>query len=182
MTTQIYSQALAAILTAEKPPHEIFAALLPALGELLQCDRCFLYVRNPRTQMGRVIECWRLSPNYPLILDPEWKSESDSLPQDDPLFAAALRTDPSIFIEDVETAAPNMVNREFEHRVFGHRALIHAHLCQEQQLWGILQPCVFEYPRVWTEDDRAVITQVEQQLTPLVVTYVQSIQPEDLRS
>lgn len=92
--------------------------------------------------------------------------------QEDPLFAAALRTDASIFVEDVETADLAVVNLAFEQKSFGHRALIHSHLCHDGQLWGVLQPCIFGRPRVWTEFDRSVIAGVERQLTPLVVTFV----------
>jgi GAF domain-containing protein len=172
----MYSKALEAVLTSNKSPNEVFAALMPALGELLQCDRCFLYLRDPHTKMGRVVECWRRSPEYPLVLDPDWKPEPESLPEEDPLFAAALRTDPSIFVEDVETASPDVVNRDFEQRTFGHRALIHAHLRRDRELWGILQPCMFGRAREWTEDDRAVIAQVEAQLTPLAISYIQATQ------
>jgi GAF domain-containing protein len=150
----------------------ILSEHLPVLGEQLNCDRCFLYVRNPQTQLGKVIACWRRHSEIPNIFDDEWKPEPASLPDEDPLFAAALRTDPSIFIEDVETASPKIVNKDFEHKTFGHRALIHAHLCFEGQLWGILQPCVFAQPRNWTNSDHQIIAQATQQLTPLVVAYI----------
>jgi hypothetical protein len=41
-------------LTASDRPDDVYNALLPVLGEVLQCDRCFLYLRNPETRMGRV--------------------------------------------------------------------------------------------------------------------------------
>ncbi|MEG4573247.1 hypothetical protein QUA56_11210 [Microcoleus sp. N3A4] len=47
------------------------------------------------------------------------------------MFAAALRSEPSIFVEDVETVNPEFVNKDFEAKEFGHRALIHAHLCAD---------------------------------------------------
>ena len=42
-----------------------------------------------------------------------------AIPKEDPLFAAALRTEPSIFVEDVETASPEIVNLAFEQQTFG---------------------------------------------------------------
>ena len=93
------------------------------------------------------------------------------------MFAAALKAQPSIFVEDVETAGPEVLNREFEHQTFGHRALIHAHLRSEQTLWGILQACVFEEPRVWSQGDRQLIEQTVTQLTPFAIDYVRS-EPE----
>jgi GAF domain-containing protein len=123
--------------------------------------------------MGQIGYCWRRNEHIPDMREPEWKLEPEWLSQEDPLFAAALRTAPSIYVEDVETASPEILNKKFEQENFGHRALIHAHLCQDNQLWGILQPCIFGQPRFWSESDRAFISQMEKKLTPLVVAYVQ---------
>lgn len=162
---------------ASNDPEAIFAALLPALGEVLQCDRCFLYLRHPQTRMGKVVGCWRRCPDYPDVTDADWQPEPASLAEEDPLFAAALRAEPSIFVEDVETADPAVVNQAFERQNFGHRALIHAHLRQQDQLWGILQPCVFGQPRQWSAGDRAVIAELEHRLPGSAVAYVQAFHP-----
>lgn len=164
------------IFSDNNTPDAVFSALLPALGEVLQCDRCFLYLRHPQTQIGKVVCCWCRSPEYPDVTDPNWKKEPESLAQEDPLWAAAICNKPSIFVEDVETASPDVVNKDFEHKTFGHRALIHAHLTFDGQLWGILQPCVFGQTRVWTEADRSVIFSVVDRLTPLAVAYVKATQ------
>jgi GAF domain-containing protein len=174
MADQALPAVLEKILATNSEPDEVFSALLPALGEVLQCDRCFLYLRNPQTKIGKIPFCWRRSHEYPDVTDSDWKKEPESLPNEDPLFAAALHTEPSIFVEDVETATPEVVNRDFEQKNFGHRALIHAHLCQDGALWGILQPAVFGHPRVWTEFDRFVIAQVENKITPLAIAYVKT--------
>lgn len=165
---------LETILATEREPDAMFSALLPALCEVLQCDRCFLYLRNPDTKMGKTPYCHLRNPQVPDVSTAEWEKEPESLPQEDPLFAAALRTDDSVFVEDVETASPDVVNVEFERKNFGHRALIHAHLCQDGMLWGILQPAIFGQPRVWTEFDHAVIDQLTEKLTPYAVAYVQA--------
>jgi GAF domain-containing protein len=191
MADQALPVVLENILATESEPEAVFSALLPALGEVLQCDRvsgaapqelagrprvdrCFLYLRNPQTKIGKIPFCWLRSDEYPDVTDSEWKKEPESLPNEDPLFAAALRTEESIFVEDVETASPEVVNRDFEQKNFGHRALIHAHLCQDGLLWGILQPCVFGQPRIWTEFDRSVIAQLVKKITPLAVAYVKA--------
>ncbi|PSR15973.1 GAF domain-containing protein [filamentous cyanobacterium CCP3] len=148
--------------------------VLAVLGQQLQCDRVFLYVRNPAADIGRVPFCWTARSSVPTIYDPEWKPEPSSLADEDPMFAAALRAQPSIFVEDVETAGPEVLNREFEHKTFGHRALIHAHLCSEQMLWGVLQPCVFDTPRTWSQRDRQLIEQAVAWLTPVAMTYVRA--------
>ncbi len=174
MTEQALPEALESVLVAGGDPETVFGALLPALCEVLQCDRCFLYLRNPETRVGKKAFCWRRNPQVPDATDLDWQQEPESLTTEDPLFAAALRTDPSVYVEDVETAGPDVLNLAFERQYFGHRALIHAHLCQDGQMWGVLQPCVFGAPRVWTEFDRSVIAQLEQSLTPLAIAYVQA--------
>lgn len=174
MANQTLPAVLEKILATDSEPDAVFSALLPALGEVLQCDRCFLYLRNPQTKIGEIAYCWLSSDRYPDVTDSDWKPEPESLPEEDPLFAAALRAEPSIFVEDVETASPEVVNRDFERENFGHRALIHSHLRQDGQLWGILQPCVFGQPRIWTEFDRFVIEQVEKEITSLAIAYVKA--------
>ncbi|MBV8886826.1 MAG: GAF domain-containing protein [Chroococcidiopsidaceae cyanobacterium CP_BM_RX_35] len=162
------------ILASDSEPNAVFVALLPALGGVLYCDRCFLYLRSPYTHTGKLAYCWRRAPQYPDMAVTEWTKEPESLPLKDPLFAAALRAEESIFVEDVETASPEVVNLAFEQKNFGHRALIHAHLCLDGLLWGILQPCVFDHPRVWTAADRSIVTLVTEKITPLAVAYVKA--------
>jgi GAF domain-containing protein len=174
MTDFTLPETLQSILDKQSTPDSIFSALLPALGEVLQCDRCFLYLRNPQTKLGKVAYCWRRNQEIPYIIHADWKLEPASLPEEDPLFAAALQAKPSIYVEDVDTASPQTLNKEYEKKNFGHQALIHAHLRQDGQLWGILQPCVFGHPRVWSEFDHAIITQLENLLPPLVIAYVQN--------
>ncbi len=174
MIEQALPEVLEQVFATNSEPDAVFSALLPVLCEVLQCDRCFLYLRNPHNNIGRTPYCWLRSPQYPDVSTAEWEKEPESLPKEDPLFAAALRTDDSVFVEDVETASPEVVNLAFEQKHFGHRALIHAHLCQDGMLWAILQPAVFGQPRVWSEFDRSVIAQVTQKITPLAVAYVKA--------
>ncbi|MCZ0902270.1 GAF domain-containing protein, partial [Microcoleus sp. HI-ES] len=72
MTYQILPLVLDKILSNINTPVAVFSALVPALGDVLNCDRVFLYLRNPETQMGRVPYCWRRNSNYPEVWDPEW--------------------------------------------------------------------------------------------------------------
>lgn len=156
----------------QESPEAVFTALMPALGERLGCDRIFLYLRDPQQCLGRVPFYWRRDQSIPEVYDPDWKPEPSGLTAEDPMFRAAVATQPSIFVEDVETASPEIVNRDFEAKTFGHRALIHAHLCQNDQLWGILQPAVFGQPRVWSQSDRDLIEITIDRITPLAVDYV----------
>jgi GAF domain-containing protein len=164
--------SLQRVFSQYNTPEPLFEALLPEIGQVLQTDRCFLVVRHPDTRMYRNF-CWRRKPEFPDLTTEEWEQEQN-WEEDDPMFAAALRTEPSIFVEDIDTASPTVLNREFERENFGHRALIHAHLSDAGQLWGILQPCLFDHPRIWSEFDRTVTPQLIPNLTPIVVRYVQS--------
>ncbi|MBE9179429.1 GAF domain-containing protein [Oculatella sp. LEGE 06141] len=165
---------LESIFETHQTPDAVFTNLMPTLGQVLNCDRCFLYLRNPRTQVGKVVYCWRRKADYRDVTDPEWKPEPEHLSQDDPLFAAALRAEPSVYVNDIETASPEVVNVEFEKKYLHHRALVHAHICQDNLLWGILQPCMMEQPREWDETDRAIIFNVVQKMTPLAIAYIKS--------
>jgi len=177
MSQETQISALKTVLQTIHDPEQFFSQVIPIVGDLLNCDRCFLYLRNPETGIGKVTHCWRRSDRYPNVFDPDWKPEPPGLAQDDPLFAAALRAAPSVFVDDVETADPQVVNRAFEQTNFGHRALIHAHLRSQGQLWGILQPCVFDQPRFWSEFDRSIMSELESALTPKAIAYVQSKNP-----
>lgn len=158
------------VFVANSKPKDVFAALLPAVCDVLHSDRCFLHVRNPHTRMYQNF-CWRRSPEIPDTSTDGWEAEIE-WEREDPMFAAALRADPSIFVEDVELASPDVLNIEFERKYLGHRALIHAHLCHDGLLWAILQPSIFGYPRRWDEFDRSIIHQVLEKLKPFVLSYV----------
>ena len=144
-----------------------------AIANILQVDRCFLYVRNPQTRYGQPAFCYCRNPKVPDVSSDRWELEQpENLEQVDPMFAAALNCQPSIYVEDVETADPQVVNRDFEAQEFGHRALIHVHLCQDEKLWGIWQPCTFNRPRRWTPGDKQIIEAIANKYTSLVKQYV----------
>lgn len=163
---------LAAILQNPEKLDLKLSKVVKAIANILQVDRCFLYVRDPQTRYGRAAFCY-CRREVPDVSSNNWKREQpENLEAKDPMFAAALNCQPTIYVEDVETADPQTLNRDFEAREFGHRALIHAHLCDAEQLWGILQPCIFDRPRYWTESDRQIINLTTQEVTPLVKQYV----------
>lgn len=164
--------ALEEIFAAYSNPEILFPKLLKAIGEVIQCDRCFLLVRHPQTRIYRNF-CWRRSLDLPNTETDAWQSEEE-WEKEDPMFAAALRTVPPIFVSDIETAPPEVLNVEFERNSLGHRALVHAHIVDDGQLWGILQPCMFGQPREWTQSDRALISTVIERLRQPVVDYVKS--------
>ena len=146
MTNPALAALTAALTTPTASPAERLQAALDLIGPHLRADRCFLYVRDPARGRGRIALVWRLDEAVP---DPrhDWQDDTGELPQQDPLFRAALATRPSVYVEDVSEAGPEVLNQDFERRTFGHRALVHAHITDGGQLWGILQPCVFGHPK-----------------------------------
>ena len=164
--------SIAVIIANSPTPEPMFTALMPAIGEFLQADRCFVYLRDPQTCLGKVPFCWCRTPMIPKIYNRHWMLEPESLASADPMFAAALRTEPTIFIEDVNTANAQIVSQQFERENFGHRALIHAHLCHNNRLWGVLQPCIFDRSRKWTPIERQTIEQIVTLIVPIAVKYV----------
>lgn len=153
---------------------QILAETVRAIADKLQVDRCFLYIRDPQARYGQAAFCYCRNLEVPDVSSNKWEQERpENLEQIDPMFAAALNCQPSIYVEDVETANPNIVNRDFEAKEFGHRALIHGHICEEGKLWGILQPCVFNHPRKWTAEDKQIMEITINRLTLIVKQYVQ---------
>jgi GAF domain-containing protein len=165
--------ALEKVFNTGKNTDQMLSELMIAIAEVLAADRCFLYVRDPETRLSKVAFCFCCDQTVPDLTGDRFKPDSLGLEVKDPLFAAALSCCPSVFVNDVETADPQVVNRDFEKEQFGHRALIHAHLCSGGNLWGILQPCVFGCPRQWTDSDRQLIEMAVDRATPLVKRYVQ---------
>jgi len=168
-------KTLLVTVSPQADPTTTINHILERVGHYLQADRCFLYVRKPAVGKGRIAFCWRKNEVVPNPTH-DWQNDTADLPQQDPLFRAALAAQPSVFVEDVEAAGPDVLNREFERQTFGHRALIHAHIVDNGQLWGILQPCVFGQPRHWTPQERAAIEAVLPSLLPVIQAYINSIQ------
>lgn len=160
------------LLANPQAPEIILEELMPLVTQTLQADRCFIHAHNPLLGVGRIAFCWCKNDFIPNVLQQKWAPDTATLPQEDPLFAAALRTAPSIFVDDVTTADPQVLNRAFKDKTFGHRALIHAHLVMEGKLWGILQPAIFGKPRKWSASDRDFIQTLLPQVAPIVKMFV----------
>lgn len=167
---------LTAVLAAENPPAEALQQALGLIGPHVRADRCFVYVRDPAQGRGRIAFVWRLDEAVP---DPrhDWQDDTGELPAQDPLFRAALAARPSVFVEDVTEAGPEVLNQDFERRTFGHRALVHAHITAGGELWGILQPCVFGHPRHWTAAEREYLEAAVRLLLPVVKEYMRGQGP-----
>ncbi|GAB2712252.1 hypothetical protein GCM10011495_06280 [Hymenobacter frigidus] len=165
---------LQAALATVQPAAERLQHALDLIGPHLRADRCFLYVRDPQRGRGRIALVWRLDEAVP---DPrhDWQDDTGDLPKEDPLFRAALATRPSVYVDDVTEAGPDVLDQEFERRTFGHRALVHAHIVENGQLWGILQPCVFGHPHHWTAAEREYLDAATPLLLPVVQEYMRGM-------
>ena len=80
-----------------------------------------------------------------------------------------------MFVDDVFAAGPEVLNQEFERTTFGHRTLVHAHLVDHGQLWGILQPCVFGHPRHWSAADRAYLDAAVPLFLPVAQAHMRGL-------
>lgn len=152
-----------------------FDAAMADLVRSLHCDRCFLYARDPARAVGAVVACWSdpATGDWLDLRGPAQPEPAD-LAQVDPLMGLAFRSPDAVYVEDIETAGPDVLSLEFERDLFGHRALVHAPITADGQLFGILEPCVFGAPRTWDASDRAVIEAAQVTLSPLVANWVRS--------
>ncbi len=164
---------LRALLDGDAAPDALLGALMAALCEALDCDRCALFLRDPRSRLSRMTHVWQRRPEYALAREgSDWREESASLVEDDPMFAEALRNPAALYIEDVLSADPALVNGPYEVEHFGHRALVHAPLYHDGLMYGILEPCVMGAPRAWSDADRAIVTEVQERVAPAAAAYV----------
>lgn len=168
------SATIEKIISAGYPPADTLNQVVECVGMALHADRCFLYVRQPDLGRGRTAFCWRKNEHVPdkNTIQPNWQPDTDALPAEDPLIRAGLAMKPSVYVDDVDTAGPEVLNRKFEQETFGHRALIHAHIQQDNKLWGILQPCMFGHPRHWTDDEKRQIEAILPRLQPVIAAFV----------
>lgn len=173
-TLQSLPAAVDQLLAQNQPPAETLNQVVQIVGTTLRTDRCFLYVRRPDAGLGRSAFVWYKDERVPRknAYQPDWQADTIDLPAEDPLIRAGLNNQPSVFVDDVEAAGPDVLNREFEAETFGHRALMHAHIQKDGQLWGILQPAVFGHPRPWTSDEKEQIQAILPKLQPVIAAFV----------
>ena len=164
---------LRALLDGDDAPDELLGALMPALSAALDCDRCAVFLRDPASRLSRMTHVWQRRPEYALAREGrDWRVEAPTLAEDDPMFAVALRDPAALYIEDVLSADPALVNGPYEVEHFGHRALVHAPLYYDGEMYGILEPCVMGAPRVWSEADRVIVAEVQERVAPAAAAYV----------
>jgi GAF domain-containing protein len=151
-------------------PQTVFDALMEPLCLALSADRCFLYLRDGSTKRGGTVASWSRSDEFADMRRP-FEAEPDDLFTLDPMMGIASREPEALFIADVETAGPDILDLGFE-QDFGHRALIHAPVYDEGELLGILEPCTFGDPHPWSEADRSLTAAVQARLGPVAAVWL----------
>jgi len=154
---------------------ERLTAVMQVLCQVWNCERCFLCLRDPDASLTRITHSYCSRPDRENLLEPDWVLE-DAAILTDPLMVLAFQSPEAVYVEDVETADASTINLAYEQQVFKNRALIHAPIYAQERLYGILEPCLFDQPRIWTEFDRWITVQMQQRLAPLVVQYLQQEQ------
>ena len=164
---------LKAVFEADTADDAKMGDLMKVLCDVLDCDRCLLFLRDPDSRKSRCTHGYETDPSYALDRpDDGWATEPENLVSDDPMFAEAMHNPEALYIDNIETASPDLVNAAYEREHFKHQALVHAPLQQDGKLYGILEPCTIAAPRQWTDADRETIAWTMEQLTPIAVAYV----------
>jgi len=161
--------------TFEQSLDERLTAVMQVLCQIWNCERCFLCLRDPDASLTRITHSYCSRPDRDNLLEPDWVLEDTAI-LTDPLMILAFQSPAAVYVEDVETADAATINLAYEQQVFKNRALIHAPIYAEGRLYGILEPCIFDQPRVWTASDRWLTEQMQQRLAPLVIQYLQQEQ------
>ena len=149
-----------------------FDRLMAAMVELLHCDRCYLYLRDPQFLWYKIPHCHCSDSNITNLKELEKQTEPIYLAETNPLFAAAKNCESPIFIENMDEVIANSKNSNFwQQNHQEQKALLQVHLCLDNNLWGIIQASQFNRPRPWTKFDRNLISQIVDRITPLVSVY-----------
>jgi GAF domain-containing protein len=144
------------------------------LVRALDVDRCFIYLRDPLRRQGRIVACVVRDAAGPDLTSSTAAAEPDDIAAVDPLMGWAFRTSEAVFVDDIETASPEVLDLGYERDGFGHRALVHAPLCDGGLLYGVLEPCVFGRPRTWTPEDREEVADAQRRLGPAAAAFVRA--------
>ncbi|MEX0809669.1 MAG: GAF domain-containing protein [Dongiaceae bacterium] len=162
-----------AILDSDRTPDEKLTALMPALAKALNCERCVMFLRDPKTHRGRAVHRWAALPEFTLRReDRGWELMPATLVDDDPMYAEAMRNPEALYIDDIETADPALVNTAYEKEHFGHCGLVHAPVYHQGEMYGVLEPSSMAKPRVWSNADKALIAAVQARIAPVVAAFV----------
>lgn len=149
-----------------------FDRLMLGMVELLQCDRCYLYLRDPQLKMCQIAHCYCVHPEIPNLTQTNAETEPFYRRDTDPLFAAAIAGEPAIYIDNIGNLLSETANCYWQKNYGDHQALMQAHIILDGELWGIIQAANFNSPRPWAKFDKDIISLVVDKITPLVTVEV----------
>ncbi len=166
-------RALAALLDDDADPDDVLGRFVEAYAKAIGADRCVLFLYRPERRLCCRTHAWHARPEWAL---PRFASGWTPLPEDladqDPMYALALVDPDAVYIDDIETADPTLVNAAHEREHFGHHSLIHAPLHDDGVLLGVLEPCTMAAPKVWTPLDKRITAWSQVHLLPVVKAYL----------
>lgn len=160
------------LVSGEVEPDQALGRLVQAVVETMGTDRCFVYMRDPRRKMTAYTHGFSRLADWRSFDGGTWGPEADPETISEPMLKKAYRDPTPLFIDDIETAAPETLNRSLERSVFGHRALVHAPIYFRGNFYGILETAVRDSPRVWTSHDRALISWLQPRAARLAAGYL----------
>lgn len=163
------SDIFASALSADAKLKRLMSAITGALGT----DRCFIYMRDPKTRRTAythghtALKGWRHFGG-----SGGWSPEPNPETVGEPMLKKAFKSSVAHFVEDIETASPGTLNVALERGYFGHRALVHAPIYHRGIFYGILETAVRDKPRDWSAKDRALIEWLQPRVAALAAEYL----------
>ena len=169
---QATTQEIEAILAGSGSADEKLTTLMPALVRTLSTDRCFIYMRDPRRRMTAYTHGHSTMTDWPARPGGSWRPEPNPASLNEPMLKKAFTDPTALFIDDIETAGPSVVNLAIERGVFGHRSLIHAPLYHSGTFYGILETTMRRVPRNWSAGDRAIVVNLQPAVARLAAEFL----------
>lgn len=146
--------------------------LMSAIVSEMNTDRCFIYMRDPIKRQTAFTHGYTPLEDWRSFDGGGWSREPDPETLGEPMLKKAFTDPTALFIEDIETAAPGVLNKSMERSVFGHRALVHAPIYHETRFYGILEIAVRREPRVWTAADRSLVEWLQPRVAKIAAEYL----------
>ncbi len=171
-TPQTLPTAIHALIEKGYTSDNTLNEAMQIIGEGLSADRCFLYVRQPNQERGRIAFCWRKDGQIDQVFQPDWIADTTDRSQTDPMNRISLDSKEPVYVDDVKTSGPGVLNQAFSQDTFGHRAFIQAPIQAYGQLWGILVPSIFGESHSWTNDEKSQIEAILPRLQPMIEEFV----------
>lgn len=167
------SQTIELIFSSGGTPDAILERLMPVMCAELDCDRCLLFPRNPATGKWAMTHGWQVRPEYALDRPMHvWTMPAEDEGEIDPMYAQAMESSETLFVEDVLAESSDVVNGRFELETYGNRALAHAPIYHEGRYYGLIEPCTAERTHPWTQTQRCIVLRAVELLGPVVASYV----------